>query len=533
MVMLATYLHQHERHAPGGVDGLCFRRLRVISVTADQRPHHGTFDGPFDLSDLAVVQELRRVLERHDFTAAAIAEAVGPPLPVGGTKHQREDMPLYVRRVEAPTPINTLVKLFVLDHAVEPADVAVALAPLGLGDLQDLGLIEVGTAGVRARVRLSTYEGLVLAHDGNSDELRAPRPDHVLDVNPTTVSLANLTVRRTVERALEIGTGCGALALLASRHAGRVVATDTNPRALNLAAFNAALNGVTNVDWRLGSLFDAVEGERFDLFFCNPPFVISPDSTFIFRDAGRRGDALCEEIVRRAPAYLNDGGFATVLLHWAIRHGEEWHAPLRRWVTASACDAWLKMGGGYDPLSYAALWARSRDRDVYVAALDRWMRYYRELGLRAVGNGAVVLRKTSKAQPWVRADRVPYSATTSASAQIEQLFASEDRLIGLSDEAVLAETFRASPHHALLQTCRPAVGGGYAVDQAELRSLGGLPFRSVADARSMDILARADGTRALSAIVTEIAAVRGLDTQQFAIECVATVRQLAAFGFLV
>ena len=76
-----------------------------------------------------------------------------------------------------------------------------------------------------------------------------------------------------------------------------VVATDTNPRALNLAVFNAAFNGVTNVEWRLGSLFDAVAGESFDLIFSNPPYVISPDSQFIFRDGGRRGDALCAEIV--------------------------------------------------------------------------------------------------------------------------------------------------------------------------------------------------------------------------------------------
>src|SRR5204862_6374133 len=177
----------------------------------------------------------------------------------------------------------------------------------------------------------SLHEGLLIAHDAYDEEKKALRADHVLDVNPTTISLSNMTVRRKVPRALEIGTGCGVLALLASRHADHVVGTDTNARALNIASFNAAINGIHNVEWRMGSLFDAVEGETFDLIFCNPPYVISPDSQFIFRDGGRRGDALCEEIIRRTPRYLNEGGFATVLINWAIRHGDQWSAPLRAW----------------------------------------------------------------------------------------------------------------------------------------------------------------------------------------------------------
>ena len=71
---------------------------------------------------------------------------------------------------------------------------------------------------------------------------------------------------------------------------------------MNIAAFNAAINGITNVEWRLGSLFEPVAGERFDLIFSNPPYVISPDSQFIFRDGGRQGDALCEEMVRACAA---------------------------------------------------------------------------------------------------------------------------------------------------------------------------------------------------------------------------------------
>jgi SAM-dependent methyltransferase len=489
------------------------------------------FDGPLNLSNLAIVRQLRSVLDKHGFTGGAVVDALGSALPFGKA-HQRDDLPLYLRRVAAPTPINTLVKLFVLDRSVDANRAAQAFAPLDLDDLRDLGLIEDGPRGVRSRLRLSLHDGLVLAHDAYDEEKRALRPDHVLDVNPTTISLSNMTVRRRVRRALEIGTGCGALALVASRHCDHVVATDTNPRALNLATFNAAINGITNVEWRLGSLFDAVEGKTFDLIFCNPPYVISPDAQFIFRDGGRRGDALCEEIVRLAPRYLNEGGFCTVLINWAIPAGQEWHTPLRRWVDGNGCQSWLMMSASQDPATYAAIWTRSRDRDAYGAALDRWIRYFEELDLQAIGLGAVVLRKAAAQPAWVRVDYLPDSVIDPAGADIERLFGAHDYLCGVSDDALLASTFRARPGHALLQTLA-FKDGGYAIDAAEVRSRGGLPFRGTVDAYSTQLLARSDGTRTLAAIALEIAAANDLDPGRFTAACAGITRGLIASGFLV
>ena len=504
----------------------------MVSAFSPQGSRSVSFEGPLDLSHLAIVSQLKTVLDRHGFTGTGVVDAIGSPLAVGKS-HMRDDLPLYLRRVAAPTPINTLIKLFVLDRSVDAARAAEAFSPLDLDDLRDLGLIEDGPRGVRATLRLSMHEGLILAHDAYDEEKKALRPDHVLDVNPTTMSLSYLTVRRRVARALEIGTGCGALALVASRHADHVVATDTNPRALNLASFNAAINGITNVEWRMGSLFDAVEGETFDLIFCNPPYVISPDSQFIFRDGGRRGDALCEEIVRRTPTYLNEGGFATVLINWAIRHGEEWDVPLRRWVDSNGCDSWLMMSAAQDPTTYAAVWTRTRDRETYTAALERWINYFDELGLRAIGLGAVVLRKASQAAPWLRTDHLADSVTEPAGVQIERLFAAEDCLKGLSDEALLARPFRAATDHALLQTLTISESGGYAIDRAEVRSQGGLIFRGTVDPYSTQLLARADGTRPLSAVAGDIAAAHDLDVQKFTAACAGIARRLVASGFLV
>src|SRR5581483_11200196 len=109
--------------------------------------------------------------------------------------------------------------------------------------------------------------------------------------------LAKLTVRRRVGSALDLGTGCGILALLAADHAGRVVATDVNPRAVNMAAFNARLNGLENVEALTGDLLAPVRGRRFGLIVANPPFVISPESGYLYRDGGRPGDDLLRELL--------------------------------------------------------------------------------------------------------------------------------------------------------------------------------------------------------------------------------------------
>ena len=52
---------------------------------------------------------------------------------------------------------------------------------------------------------------------------------------------------------------------------------------------------------RAGSFFEPVAGERFGLVTCNPPYVISPESAFLFRDSGREGDAVRETSSARCP----------------------------------------------------------------------------------------------------------------------------------------------------------------------------------------------------------------------------------------
>ena len=184
-------------------------------------------------------------------------------------------------------------------------------------------------------------------------------PDHVLGISAASTSLAQLTIREPVGAALDLGTGCGVQALHLAGHADRVVATDVNRRALDIARFNAALNELDAIEVREGSYFEPVAGDRYDLIATNPPFVISPGTgeRLVYRDSGLPGDRVVEHIVREAPGHLTEGGWCQVLANWAIAAGRPWDERLATWLDPD-CDALVVQREVVDPAAYVELWLK-------------------------------------------------------------------------------------------------------------------------------------------------------------------------------
>ncbi len=471
------------------------------------------------------VGRLKAVLERNGYTGPAAVEVLGAKL---GAAHARVDAPLYLRRLAAPTPLNVLVRLFGLFATSGEDEARAAFAPIALEDLVSMGVLERCAAGVRAHAGLTSYEGLVIAHDPGADARTIER-DHVLGVNPTTLGLAHLTVRRRVGTALDLGCGGGVQALLAARHADEVTGVDVNPRALAFARFNARLNGVANVEWLQGDLFAPVAGRRFDLVVSNPPYVISPDSMFTFRDGGRSGDALCAEVVRRSAEHLAEGGFATVLCNWALADGEDPARPPLSWVEGTGCDALVLQRGTQDVLSYAAQWNRGPDAEAYAAALDRWLAYYAERGVSRIGLGAVVLRRRTGGTTWARACELPGAPLGPAHDHVLRLFEAGDLLAAREgEEALLRGRLRASDDHRVVQTLAPR-RGEYVLRDAAVRLDGGLGFEGTVDVHAYHLLRACDGARPLGAVVDDLCRAGGVERASV----LAVARHLLSLGFLV
>ena len=119
-------------------------------------------------------------------------------------------------------------------------------------------------------------------------------------------------------RALEVGTGSGAIAARMALAGADVTALDISQRALVSAWVTARLNG-TRITPRRSSLFSALRpGERFDLIVSNPPYVPGPDPHQVRGaerawSAGPDGRALLDRLISEAPAHLAPGGVLLVV----------------------------------------------------------------------------------------------------------------------------------------------------------------------------------------------------------------------------
>ena len=231
-----------------------------------------------------LIDLLRADLATANFSVTALTGLWGIEADAALHRNQRVPALRALARLRAtltvPEPNVALAQLFVLGLPVERAEIDAALPTLGVLGAEELGLVAPdpalagGPAQVRPLVQLRPYS-FVDAHGAGSwwiisdlGELalgHALGENHVLGVGGASLTLSALMIPNPVDSALDLGTGCGIQALHAARHARRVVATDISERALELAALNARLNGVHNIEFRLGSLFDPVVGERFEI----------------------------------------------------------------------------------------------------------------------------------------------------------------------------------------------------------------------------------------------------------------------------
>ena len=133
-----------------------------------------------------------------------------------------------------------------------------------------------------------------------------------------TELLVELALQRQFGTVVDLGTGCGAVALAIKhqRRAARVVAVEASAAALAVAKRNGAALGL-DIDWRHGRWFEPLGAQSFDLIVANPPYVAVgdphlPDLEFEPREAlvsGADGLDALREIAAAAPAHLAEGAW--------------------------------------------------------------------------------------------------------------------------------------------------------------------------------------------------------------------------------
>jgi len=137
--------------------------------------------------------------------------------------------------------------------------------------------------------------------------------DKVYEPADDTFLLAkNLLVKKS-DNVLEIGTGTGIIAIIASKKAKRVFAVDINRYAVECAKKNSEIN-LARVDIRWGDLFDPVDEEKFDLILFNTPYLPIEDDELVDDEleaawnGGKDGRFVINRFIEGLVEHLNPAG---------------------------------------------------------------------------------------------------------------------------------------------------------------------------------------------------------------------------------
>jgi methylase of polypeptide subunit release factors len=448
--------------------------------------------------DTKAASALGAALRRVRYSETSVLDMLGDE----AYSHDRDELPLDERRL-APTRLGAVVRGLFLELPVLRAELAAALGERAVEALEAMGIAERADV-YRPRARILPVGDLYVASDdyppGDGDD----PADYVAAYTLTSRVCDCLTPRVRGARALDVGTGSGVQALLAARQASHVIATDINPRALAFTEVNAALNGFTNVEVRLGSLFEAVAGERFDLITCNAPYVVSPENRWAYRDSGLQGDEISRRVMLAAADHLADGGYATMLASWIGANEEAADERPVAWAkTLRDCDAWILSVWEADPLEHAATWntqLAGKGEDLG-GALDRWTGYLDELGAGWVSEGAILLHRRPGRRHGSRVDGIDDDALESAGEQVRRAFAGRAVLAALSRaDDVLDLRPELVMRLELLQDVVPRRSGN-AATAARVQLVDGTSSTLETTPDALDIVERLDGTVSLRRLV--------------------------------
>src|SRR5262245_56694993 len=478
--------------------------------------------------DRDAVSRVGNVLRSIGYTSSALEQLLRAPETELVKCNQRK-WPCYAQRAAGNSPLATLTRFFVLGEIIESDVFAKAAAPTSVNDWLRLGLIAADGSVVRSRWRIVPVGPHIYLTD-------APWVVHtdlrtlMMAPSPSSERLAQLTIRRPCNSAVDIGTGSGYQAFHAAAHCKHVVATDYSPRVLDIARFNGVLNGL-DIEWHVGDCFAPVAGRKFDLIVSNPPYIISSGGEQLYRDSGKPGDQFSERIVREAPSHLNPGGFAHILINWVECTGEDWRNRLQSWVDGSGCDMYVLFAPPENPDDYATAWSPETDSgsEKFRKSFDDYMAFFARERVERIYGGAVVLRKR-EGRNWFLCTDAPGLVGNAGDAILGEL-ERFDYLCRTSDAELMATRFRLSPELGISQTVVPDGDKLKAVSfNLQLRS--GLTFGGQAGGDIYSIVLRIRPEKTLGAVLQEFATARNQPADAVANEAVPALREMIFQGMI-
>jgi len=264
----------------------------------------------------------------------------------------------------------------------------------------------------------------------------------------------------------------------------------------------------------------------------NPPFVVSPGGTHVYRDSGLAGDELSRRVIVLGAERLAPGGVLQALANWMHVAGEDWQARVGTWVDATGCDAWIVQREVQDPAAYVELWLRDSGdvaRSDYVQRYDAWLAWFDSQRVDGIGFGWIMLRAARNREPSVRIEEWPYAVEQPLGPAVADYFDRVDALGNLSTDELLGRRWQLAA-----DVVQELVGPPGAEDPAHivLRQQRGLRRAVDVGTAEAAVVGACDGTLPLGALIDAVSTVLEVDSTGLQAELPPRMRQLIEDGYL-
>jgi len=352
---------------------------------------------------------------------------------------------------ELCSSLDAIIRLFVFGESLSssevvplfPADVWQAFTQTGL--LQSDG---DEASNCVASVALYPIRDLFMASD------RWTKPDHSLRPMFPDIVYPALTkaVRQFIdytsyapcEDFLELCAGTAPAALLAARSARNVWATDIAERSVDFARFNAALNGIHNVTFASGDLYEPVQGRTFDRIAAHPPYVPVLKPAEIFYGGGEIGEEITKRIIAELPGKLKPGGRLYCRTLGTERPGHPFEERIREWLGDKHQD--------FDVALFTIQTLEPRQFSLYETVsksggkeqFAQWEKLFEKNEVRGLVVGIVVIQRLAEQRPAFTIRRDLGSSTPAAALEWAIRWETEIRLEG-SEQRLLQAKLLATP----------------------------------------------------------------------------------------
>jgi SAM-dependent methyltransferase len=336
------------------------------------------------------------------------------------------------RKPKVGDGLDALIYLFVLGESLPTAEAASLFPPavwVALGQTRLVTLDPDAPNRTIAGVALYPIQDLFIASDRWVNPDHTPRQMFADIVYPSLTKSAKQFIDYTsyepCEDFLELCAGTSPAALLASRSTKSVWATDIAERSIDFAKFNAALNGISNVTFAQGDLYQPVEGRSFDRIAAHPPYVPVLQPAEIFYGGGESGEEITKRIIAELPPRLRPGGRLYCRTMGTERPGATFETRIRDWLGEKHQDFDVALFALQNFESRQFALEETLSKNGGLKQFTQWAQLFAKHDVRELVSGIVVIQRHTEHRPAFTIRRSIGSGTPAAAIEWAMLWESE------------------------------------------------------------------------------------------------------------